>query len=162
MSIGWGVVLTTVICSGAVGAASLANLVPQSDAIVVGTQSDLAQAGTKGATFNITVERVFKGNVAVGSLLPVTWDGQHGTGVAAGSLPQRGIWFLQQGTDGAWLCIPAASAGNVVLFTDLPLPVSTGQLPSAIAYDPTTTAVTDQLALEVAATQPRDPRSSSA
>jgi hypothetical protein len=150
-------ILVIAICSGTVSAASLASLVPQSDVIVVGMQSDLAQAGTRGATFSITVERVFQGNVAVGSLLPVTWDGAHGTGVAAGSTPQHGIWFLRQGTGGSWLCIPSASLGNLVLFADLPLPISGGALPAGLAYDPATTSVTDQLVLEVAATQPRNP-----
>ena len=90
-------------------------------------------------------------------MLSVTWDGQHGAGAWTGSPPQHGIWFLQQGTGGVWLCIPAASSGNVVFFTDLPLPVSAGTLPAGLSYDPTATALTDQLVLEVAATQPRDP-----
>jgi hypothetical protein len=140
-------------------AASLAQLIPQSDAIVLGSQSSVAVVGTM-ALLSISVERVFTGNVGVGSEIAATWNIQHvAFPIPSGSYTQRGIWFLQRAADGGWACIPAASYGNKKLtLADLPLPVSTGPLPSALAYDPSNTALLDQLVFEVAATQPSDPK----
>jgi hypothetical protein len=143
--------------AAALRGASLVQLVPQSDAIVVGTQSAVARSGD-AVTFNLAVERVFKGNLGVGSVVGVTWSSTRSAAAHwAGSPSYRGIWFLQQAPGGGWACIPAASIGNRTTVADLPFPVSTGPLPAALAYDPSNTALTDQLALEIAATQPANP-----
>ena len=151
-------VLALIARAACLHAATLAQLIPQSDAIILGSQSSVAVVGTL-AILNISVERVFTGNVGVGSVIAVTWSMQHvAFPVASGSYSQRGIWFLQRAADGSWACIPASSYGNKKLtLADLPLPASTGALPPALAYDPSNTALLDQLVLEVAATQPSDP-----
>ena len=51
---------------------------------------------------------------------------------------------------------PGCFEREFIAFADLSLPVA-GVLPGELAYDPANTALTDQLVLEVAATQPRDP-----
>lgn len=145
------------LAAGGLRAASLAELISRSDAIVVGAQTSLSKSGMKGASFNLPVERVFKGTMSVGSWIAVTWDGQRGAGDWTGSPAQHGIWFLRQGTGGAWICMPAASNGNVTFFPELSLPISTGPLPAELSYDPASTSLTDQLVLEIAATQPRNP-----
>jgi hypothetical protein len=151
-------VLTLIAGAACLRAASLAQLIPQSDAIILGTQSFVAVAGT-AATLTISVERVFTGNVVVGSVIAATWSVPRGSRpLSSGPYSQRGIWFLQRGSDGSWACITAASYGNKKAnLADIPLPVSAGTLPPVLAYDPSNTALLDQLVLEVAATQPSDP-----
>ncbi len=83
------------LAAGCLRAASLAELISHSDAIVAGTQTSLAKSGIKGASFFLPVERVFKGNMAVGSLVAVTWDGHGGAGDWTGSPAKHGIWFLR-------------------------------------------------------------------
>jgi hypothetical protein len=158
MSIRQTFVSTLLAGAACLHAASLAQLIPQSDAIILGTQSFVAVAGT-AATLSISVERVFTGNIGVGSEIAVTWSmPRTAYPVTSGPYSQRGIWFLQRAPDGSWACIPAASYGNKnVNMADLPLPASAEALPSALAYDPSNTALLDQLVLEVSATQPGDP-----
>ncbi len=149
---------TALVLCGSGRAASLACSVPQSDAIVVGTQTAMAKGGITGAKFNLSVERASKGNITPWiQVLTVTWDGKYGAGDWTGSPAQRGVWFLQNGTAGGWTFIPAASSGNVVFFPELSLQAYSGVLPAQLTYNPATTATIDQPVLEIAATRPRDP-----
>jgi hypothetical protein len=147
------VVLSALLVSGHLKATSLSYLVSSADAIVVGTESAAVQAGDT-ATFYLNVERVFTGPIPVGATVNVTWQ-KAKTGVPDGSPVFRGIWFLKQSTNGGWDCLPAGTIGKVTFFPDLSLPVSQEPLPAQLAYDASSTGLTDQIILETAAGTPR-------
>ena len=156
MSIKLRAIQLLTVTASCLSAASLTYLVPQSDAIVVATQTAVARSGAN-VTFNLAVERVLKGSVSVGSAIPVTFTSPHQIGSWGGTPSYRGIWFLQQHAGGGWTCLPAASHGNMVHLADLSFPVSSGPLPSELSYDPSSTAPTDQIVFELGAAQPADP-----
>jgi hypothetical protein len=143
----------TAMCES-LSARPLSALVSGSDAIVAGTEFAETQAGNT-IRFNLNVERVFSGSVQNGATLNVVWNAR---GIA--SLPDkpaayRGIWFLKSGANGTWECMSAGATGNAEFFPDLSLPLSGGTLPAPLAYDATSTTLTDQIILEATAGSPR-------
>lgn len=132
----------------------IASLISGADAIVLGTESAPIQTGTR-VTFYLEVERVFSGDIQPGATLNVVWNARTPVQLVAGSSSSRGIWFLRKTTDGVWQCIPAGTSGNAEFFPELSLPVPSGALPDALAYDASVTAVTDQIILEMAGGTPR-------
>ena len=132
-------------------AASLTSLIQQAGTIVIGAENAPTKAGTV-VTFSLSVEQVFAGSVAPGQTLTVDWDSRASGPIWRGSPSYRGLWFLQ-GITGVLQCIPAGRKGLVVFFPDLSFPVGTGPLPPQLGFASQTTAIADQLALEIAAGQ---------
>ena len=157
MSVRGKIIPLIVAAVSGVSAASLTYLVPKSDAIVLGTQASVVSYPVGGGYgFKLSVERTMKGSIAVGSIINVIFTSPHQVGVSPAQAP-RGIWFLQEHSDGSWSCLPAASHGNLVQLTELPFPVSSIPLPAELRYDPSSTSTTDQIVFELAAAQPVDP-----
>lgn len=144
-----GMVIVQALC-----AAPLTSLISRADAIVVGTESAPIQVGTT-VSFYLNVERVFTGNLQVGSTVNVVWNTRTNVGLPDGSPSFRGIWFLRMGADGNWQCIPAGSTGNAEFFPDLSLPAAERPLPPQLAYDANTTDLADRIILEMAGGSPR-------
>ena len=146
-------VLVVAAALTSLSAMPIASLLSGADAVVLGTESAPIQAGSK-VSFYLEVERVFWGDVQPGASLNVVWNVRTPVQLA-GSSSFRGIWFLRKTTGGVWECIPAGTSGNAEFFPELSLPVSSGALPDALAYDASTTALADQIILEMAGGNPR-------
>lgn len=132
--------------------ASLDSLVKQADAVFIGVGDQPVQIG-RSVTIRLSVERVYKGDLAPGALLYVDWDA--GTSAALWRTPPNlhGVWFLQSTAHG-WRFISAQPQSTAL--ADLLYPTSTGSLPTALAANPGT-SVTDQLILEIANAPSGDP-----
>lgn len=135
--------------AASLSAMPLASLISGADAIVVGTESAPIQVG-KAVSFHLQVERVFSGDVQPGAAINVVWNARTPVEVPEGSPSVRGIWFLHKAAGGDWECIPAGTSGNAEFFPEVSLPVSAGALPGQLAYDVGTTALADQIILEMA------------
>jgi hypothetical protein len=123
------------------GPASLVQLQQNADLIVIGSASDGIRAGDN-LNFTIQVNRVVKGDLTPGIPIPAIWQSNN-PGVANG----HGLWFLKRST-GGWSVLPVQSGW--AQFKDVFIPVPTGPLPDAYAYDPTA-SVPDKVASEISA-----------
>jgi len=128
-------------------ASPVRELIERADAVVIGTDTGRGKAGTL-VSFFIDVQRVFKGNLKPGTLLPVQWD----SGVEAPIWrnppnSRKGVWFLRNNS-GVWECIRARS-GRVPAFSYLFYPVTDGPLPASLRHD-TSLSPTDQIIIEIA------------
>jgi hypothetical protein len=108
---------------------SLAGLLGEADAVVVGTAYVTALSGTNVA-ISLVISRVVKGIVGAGTSLPVTWSLGSTVPFSMGTTG-TGIWFLkQQGS--SWIVLPV-TAGEVPL-SAVYISLPSGPLPIGYAY----------------------------
>jgi hypothetical protein len=116
----------------------LGPLLNQADAVVVGTVVG-STTGAGRLSLNLTVLRTVKGSGELGSSILATWSspGFSYTGLntsvvqVSPLLRATGVWFLQQ-VGGGWAVLPLT--GGTVLANDIYIPVPSGALPTAYAY----------------------------
>ena len=121
--------------------ASLVELQQNADLIVVGSANDGIWAGDN-LNFTIQIDRVVKGDLTPGIPIPAIWQSNN-PGIANG----HGLWFLKRSTDG-WSILPVQSGW--AQFKDVFIPIPTGPVPDAYAYDPAA-SVPDKVASEISA-----------
>jgi hypothetical protein len=142
-----------VAMSAASYAYPIQRLTPRSDAIVVARSSAELHAG-RMVTFNLTIERVFKGDARPGDVLSIVWESPNDVGIGPNPRSYRGLWFLQR-TQRGWECLRTQynPAGSVAY---LSYPVTESGPPAELAY--TDDAELDvKLLLEIGGAKHRDP-----
>jgi len=123
---------------------SLASLLGEADAVVVGSANVTALSGTDVA-ISLVISRVVKGAVGAGTILPVTWSLSSTVPFSLGTTG-TGIWFLQQ-QGSSWIVLPV-TAGEVPL-SAVYINVPSGPLPVGYSYDASLPSV-NRLANEIA------------
>lgn len=133
---------------------TLSNLATRGDAIVIGTVTTRSESGI-AVSFDIQIEKVFKGTISPGSVhVAHQWIRR---GIIAG-FPQtkagqtidaqlHGIWFLQRAAGPDWEILAVSGQDGIMVNLYSPAAVT---LPPAYQYSETTSLV-DSLILEVAA-----------
>jgi hypothetical protein len=130
----------TTTCLGA----SIDQLVKQADAVFIGTGDQPVQNG-RVVSIRLSVERVYKGDLAPGSVLYVNWDA--GTAERLWRTPPsfHGVWFLRS-VGQEWEFIPAQANPSRALSY---LQYSTSALKSAAPVADPNMPAPDQLVAEV-------------
>src|SRR5665213_189601 len=131
---------------GIVGSYSVGGLLTQADQVVVATVRNSTSAA-QTLSMDLIVSRTLKGSAIAGSSITATLSHpnvkastpgvvqtvQTSSSISANRLVGRtGLWFLQQSGTG-WTVLPLM--GGDISEDDLYLPVHSGALPSAFAYD---------------------------
>ena len=128
---------------GVVGSFSVGGLLVQADQVVVATVRTSSSAAHT-LSMDLVISRTLKGTAIAGSSITATLSSPNVTALTPGVLRMNGIisanrlvgrtglWFLQQSGTG-WLVLPLM--GGDISEDDLYLPVHSGTLPSAFAYD---------------------------
>jgi hypothetical protein len=133
---------------------SLAALLGQADAVIVGVVADLAVSG-RDVAVTISVTRTIKGSLSKHITALAIWSPLAPPEAIPSSFDPgaSGIWFLkQQGTN--WVVLPVAV--GAVPFSQIYFSVPSGTLAAKYAYAPTVSTQT-KLAWEIAAAM-SDPR----
>src|SRR5688572_5799568 len=109
----------------ATAAVPLAELIAQSDVVVVATVAD-GVLSESGSTLMLACERDLSGKVPANGLLAVTFDG-----AAKSLLGQRGLWFARRTSSGSYRLHAISSK------FDFFYPVPPGDLPHPFRYTAT-------------------------
>lgn len=134
---------------GVIGSYSVGGLLTQADQVVVATVRNSSSAGLKGsAIVGPSITATLSHPNVKASTPEVVQTVQTSSSVSANLLVGRtGLWFLQQSGTG-WIVLPLMSGD--ISEEDLYLPVHSGTLPSAFAYD-TSAAPKTKLIQEIGA-----------
>ena len=129
---------------GVVGSYSVGGLLTQADQVIVATVRNSSSSGNT-LSMDLVVSRTLKGSAMIGARITAALSHPNvklstpgvvqtsGT-ISANRLAGRtGLWFLQQSGTG-WVVLPLMSGD--ISEDDLYLPVHSGVLPSAFAYNP--------------------------